>query len=75
LAPALQGVLPLTQDFLMDPVQLTATVVQGKVLVEAAQHHREMTLLFASRPVPMRPQPLADASEKLAAAFIARDAD
>jgi hypothetical protein len=29
------------------------------------QHHREVLLLFASPPMPMRKQPLAGASEKL----------
>jgi hypothetical protein len=68
-------VLPLTLDFIADPAQLTVTVVQGEVLVETAQHRREMTLLFASLPMPMHLQPLADASEKLPAAFGAGDAD
>ena len=53
LTLALQGVLPLTLDFVADPAQLAATVVQGEVLVKAAQHHREMTLLFASPPMPV----------------------
>jgi hypothetical protein len=50
-------------------------VVQGKVLVEAAQHHRQVLLLFASLPMPMFEQPLAGASEKLSAALDAWDAD
>jgi hypothetical protein len=50
-------------------------VVQGKVLVEAAQHHHEVMLLFAPLPVPVRKQPLAGASEKLPAAFGAGDAN
>src|SRR4029077_6110820 len=48
LTTALQGMLPLPQDFIADPAQLTFAVVQGKVLVEAAQHHREVMLLLAS---------------------------
>ena len=74
LTTALQGMLPLPQDFIADPAQLTFAMVQGKVLVEAAQHHREVMLLFASLPVPVRKQPLAGAREKLPAAFGARDA-
>src|SRR6266849_984935 len=75
LTPALQGMLPLSQDFVADPAQFTFTVVQRKVLVEAAQHHREVVLLFASPPMPMREQPLAGASEKLPATLGAGDAD
>src|SRR5262245_64773190 len=75
LTPALQGMLPLSQDFIADPAQLTLTVVQGKVLVEAAQHHREVLLLFASQPMPMRKQPLAGAREKLLATLGAGDTD
>ena len=67
--------LPLTLDFIADPAQLTAAVVQGEVRVEAAQHRPERTLLFASLPMPVHLQPLADASEKLPAAFGAGDAD
>jgi hypothetical protein len=75
LTPALQGMLPLSQDFMADPAQFTFTVVQRKVLVEAAQHHREVLLLFASQPMPMRNQPLAGASEKLPATLGAGDVD
>ena len=57
-----------------DPAQLSFTMVQGKVLVEATQHHLKVMLLFASPPVPMRKQPRAGASEKLSAAFGAGDA-
>jgi hypothetical protein len=53
-----------------DPAQPT-----GEVLVEAAQHHRQVLLLFASLPMPMLEQPLAGASEKLSAALGAGDAD
>ena len=42
LTTALQGMLPLPQDFIADPAQFTFAVVQGKVLVEAAQHRREL---------------------------------
>ena len=75
LTTALQGMLPLTQDFMADPAQLAVAVVHGKVLVEAAQHHREVMLLFASLPMPVREQPVAGASEKLPAAFGAGDAN
>jgi hypothetical protein len=36
-------------------------VVQGEVLVEAAQHHREVLLLLASLPMSVSKQPLAGA--------------
>ena len=36
----MQGLLPLSLDFMADPAELTVAVVQGEVLVEAAQHHR-----------------------------------
>jgi len=53
-----------------DPAQPT-----GEVLGEAAQHHRQVLLLFASLPMPMLDQPLAGASENLSAALGAGDAD
>jgi hypothetical protein len=58
-----------------DPAQPTVAVVQSEVLVEAAQHHRQVLLLFASLPMPMLEQPLAGASEKLSAALGAGDTD
>jgi len=67
--------LPLPQDFMADPAQLSFTMVQGKVLIEATQHHLKMMLLFASPPVPMRKQPRAGASEKLRATLSAGDAN
>ena len=66
---------PVSLDFVADPAELAVAVVQGEVLVETAQHRREMTLLFASLPMPVHLQPLTDASEKLPAAFGAGDAD
>jgi hypothetical protein len=50
-------------------------VVQGEVLVEAAQHHREVLLLLASLPMSVSKQPLAGASEELSAALGAGDPD
>src|SRR5215471_13079888 len=64
LTTALQGMLPLPQDFIADPAQLTFAMVQGKVLVEAAQHHREVMLLFAPLPVPVRKQPTTRGCER-----------
>jgi hypothetical protein len=49
LTSALQGVHPVSLDFVADPAELTVAVVQGEVLVEATQHHREMLLLFPRR--------------------------
>jgi hypothetical protein len=50
-------------------------VVQGEVLVEAAQHHREVLLLLASLPMSVSKQPLAGASEELSATLGAGDPD
>jgi hypothetical protein len=49
LTAALQGVHPVSLDFVADPAELAVAVVQGEVLVEAAQHHREVLLLLASQ--------------------------
>ena len=65
----------MSLDFVADPAELAVAVVQGEVLVEAAQHHREVSLLLASRPMPVSKQPLAGASEELSAALGAGDAD
>jgi hypothetical protein len=48
LTAALQGVHPVSLDFVADPAELAVAVVQGEVLVEAAQHHLEVLLLLAS---------------------------
>jgi hypothetical protein len=50
LTAALQGVHPVSLDFVADPAELAVAVVQGEVL-EAAQHHREVLLLLASLPM------------------------
>jgi hypothetical protein len=44
-------------------------VVQGEVLVEAAQHHREVLLLLASLPMSVSKQPL---KERVSASLGAR---
>jgi hypothetical protein len=75
LTSALQGVHPVSLDFVADPAELAVAVVQGEVLVEAAQHHCEMMLLLAPLPMPMSKQPLAGASEKLSATLGAGDTD
>jgi len=62
-------------DFVADPAELAVAVVQGEVLVEAAQHHREVLLLLASLPISMSKQPLAGASEELSATLGAGDPD
>ena len=51
MTAALQGVHPVSLDFVADPAELAVAVVQGEVLVEAAQHHREVLLLLASLPM------------------------
>ena len=38
----------MSLDFVADPAELAVAVVQGEVLVEAAQHPREVLLLLAS---------------------------
>src|ERR1700694_6287737 len=65
LTAALLGVHPVSLDFVADPAELAVAVVQGEVLVEAAQHHREVPLLLASLPVSVCKPPLAGASEDL----------
>ena len=75
LAPASQGVHPLPLDFVANPAELVTAMVQGEVLVEAAQHHREVLLLLASLPMPVPQQPLAGASEELTATLGAGNAD
>ena len=63
---------PLSLDFVADPAELAVAVVQCEVLVEAAQHHREVLLLLASCPMSASKQPLAGARS---AALGAGDAD
>src|SRR3984957_2785952 len=58
LTAALQGVHPVSLDFVADPAELAVAVVQGEVLVEAAQHHREVLLLLAFLPMSVSKQPL-----------------
>jgi hypothetical protein len=61
LTTALRRVYPLSLDFVADPAELAVAVVQCEVLVEAAQHHREVLLLLASCPMSVSKQPLAGA--------------
>ena len=65
----------MSLDFVADPAELAVAVVQGEVLVEAAQHHREVLLLLASLPMPVSKQPPAGASEELSATLGAGDPD
>ena len=65
----------MSLDFVADPAELAVAVVQGEVLVEAAQHHREVPLLLASLPMSVSKQPLAGASEELSATLGAWDTD
>jgi hypothetical protein len=75
LTAALQGVHPVSLDFVADPAALAVAVVQGEVLVlvEAAQPHREVLRLLASIPMSVSKQPLAGASEELSATLGAGD--
>jgi hypothetical protein len=75
LTAALQSVHPVSLDFVADLAELAVAVVQGEVLVEAAQHHREVLLLLASLPMSVSKQPLAGASEELSTTLGARDPD
>src|SRR3984957_16586847 len=75
LTAALQGVHPVSLDFVADPAELAVAVVQGEVLVEAAPHHREVLLLLASLPMSVSKQSLAGASEELSATLGAGDPD
>jgi hypothetical protein len=66
LTAALQGVHPVSLDFVADPAELAVAVVQGEVLVEAAQHHREVLLLLASLPMQLASEALFDVPAKAA---------
>jgi len=59
--------------FPTDPVKLRLTVVQSEILVEAAQHHRQLLLLILSLPMPMLPEPLFGFGQEFSAAFRARN--
>ena len=65
----------MSLDFVADPAELAVAVVQGEVLVETAQHHREVLLLLASLPMSVSKQPRAGASEELSATLGAGDPD
>src|ERR1700729_2310638 len=65
----------MSLDFVADPAELAVAVVQGEVLVEAAQHHREVLLLLASLPMSVSKQPLAGAREELSATLGIGDPD
>jgi hypothetical protein len=69
LTAALQAVHPVSLDFVADPTELAVAAVQGEVLVEAAQHHREVLLLLASLPMSVSKQPL---KERVSASLGAR---
>src|SRR5262249_13601248 len=56
-----------------DVVEFRRAVMQSKVLVEATQHRRQVTLLVPSLPVPMLRKPLLGACQKLATALLARE--
>src|ERR1035438_3126325 len=64
---------PLSFYFTTDPVELRLTVVQTEILVEAAQHPRQLLLLILPLPMPMLPEPLLGFSQELSAAFNARN--
>jgi len=64
-----QGANPLHLDLPTDDVELPLTVVQPKVLIEAAQHRRELTLLIPPLPVPVPFEPFPGFGQELSAAF------
>jgi hypothetical protein len=68
-------VFPLALDFAADSIEVTLAVVQAKVLVKAAELHREMLLLFPASPMPMFCQPLMGLRKELSAALQARETD
>jgi len=53
----------------MGPVECRLTVVQTKILVEAAQHHRQLLLLILPLQVSMLPEPFFGFSQELSTAF------
>jgi len=49
----IQGADPLALYLLPHPLELSLTVMQPEVLIETAQHPREVLLLLPSSPVSM----------------------
>ena len=66
---------PLALDFAADSIEVTLAVVQAKVLVKAAELHREMLLLFPASPMPMFCKPLMGLRKELSAALQAGETD
>jgi len=58
LTPTIQGAYPLALYLLPHPVELALTVMQAEVLIETAQHLRQVLLLFPSSPVSVMKDPL-----------------
>src|SRR5262245_36717012 len=75
LAASTQCSHPLSLNLAPDPIELRLAVVQRKVLVEAAKHPRQLTLLVPALPVSMALEPLRGACQKPPAALLTRDAD
>jgi hypothetical protein len=75
LAASAQCSHPLALNLAPNPIELRLAVVKRKVLVEAAQHHCQVTLLISSPPVPMALEPVLGTCQKLPAALRTGDAD
>src|SRR3974377_1782733 len=65
LSATIQGAYPLPLYLLPHPVELAFTVVQPEVLIEAAQHLRQLFLLLPSSPVSIMKDPLPCPGQEL----------
>jgi hypothetical protein len=74
LTATIQGAYPLTLYLLPHPAELALTVMQSEVLIEAAQHPRQMLLLLPSSPVSVLKDPLPCAYQELPTTLDAGDA-
>ena len=75
LTPTIQGAYPLALYLLPHPVELALTVMQAEVLIETAQHLRQVLLLFPSSPVSVMKDPLPCPSQKFPTTLDAGDAN
>ena len=75
LAALSQRPNPLPLYFLAYPFQLPAAVVERKVLVESAEHRRQVRLLLACAPMAVSFEPCVCAIQKRPAALMTGNAD
>ena len=73
LTATIQGADPLALYLLPYPVELALTVMQAEVLIEAAQHLRQMFLLLPSSPVSVMKDPLPCPGQELPTTLDAGD--